>query len=107
MKALEVSLTRDGVRTNSIDLGDWDISVGLDTTIYITNPNKYARADLKGMKNKDARLYIDIPDEIGPGKTVPVKVKINGKQFSDAVEEEGHFKDILDKISGRIVWRTP
>ncbi len=107
MKELELSATRNGIRTKSIDLGEWDISIGLEQTVYLTNSNKYARADLRGLKNSDSRLDIDLPDEIGADRTVPVRIKIAGKEFDDPIEEERHFKDILDKLSGRVVWRTP
>ena len=107
MKELEISISRDGVKTKSLDLGEWDISVGLEKTIYLTNQNTYARADLKGLTNYDSRLKIDLPDEIGPAKTVPVKVRIAAKEFDDPLEEEQYFNDILDKLSGKVVWRTP
>ena len=107
MKELEASLTRDGKASKLLDLGEWDISVGLEKTIYITNPNKYARADLKGIKNSDRRLSIDLPDEIGPDKTVPVRIRIAGREFDDPDAEELYFNDILDKLSGRVIWRTP
>jgi len=106
MKELVASLTRDGTSTKALDLGDWDISVGMDKTIFLKNPNTYAKADLKGIKNSDKRLNIEMPDEIGPEKTVAIRVKIAGVDFDDPVAEEAYFKDILDKISGRVVWRT-
>lgn len=107
MKELKVSMTRDGVAVKALDLGEWDISIGMEKTIYLTNENKYARADLKGITNRDSRLKIELPDEIGPDKTIPVMIKIAAKDFDDPIEEEIFFKDILDKLSGRVVWRTP
>ena len=107
MKDLILSLSRNGVSTKSLDLGDWDITVGLNRTVYMTNPNTYAKADLKGLKNSDNRLKINLPDEIGPGKTIEVGIKIAGKEFDEDIEEEHYFKNILDKLSGRVVWRTP
>ena len=107
MKELEASLSRNGRTSKALDLGDWDISVGMDTIIYLTNPNKHARADLRGIKNSDVRLNIDLPDEIGTDRTVPVRVRIAKKDFDDDVEEERYFKDVLDKLSGKVVWRTP
>ena len=107
MKELEASLSRNGISSKSLDLGEWDISIGMEKTIYLTNPNKYAKADLSGLKNKDARLTIDLPSEIGPSKTVPVRIRIAAKQFDDPIQEEKYFKNILDELSGRVVWRTP
>ena len=107
MKELQASLTRDGKTSKVLDLGEWDISVGLEATMYLTNPNKHARGDLRGLKNYDARLKIELPDEIGPTKTVPVKIKIAAKQFDSEEDEAEFFNDILDKLSGRVVWRTP
>jgi len=107
MKDLQASLSRDGGTSRLLDLGEWDISVGLDKTMYLTNPNSHARADLRGLKNNDARLKIELPDEILPLKTVPVKIKIASKQFATEDEEVEYFNDILDKLSGKVVWRTP
>ena len=107
MKDLETSLTKNGVKVDSLDLGEWDISLGMEKTIFIRNPNTYARADLRGIKNSDERLNVYLPDYINADTTVPVKVRIPGKMFADAIEEEIYFKDIMDKLSGRIIWRTP
>ena len=106
MKELTASLTRDGVSSKALDFGDWDISVGMDKTFFLKNPNSYAKADTTGIKNADKRLNIEMPDEIGPGKTVAVRVRIGAVAFDDPIEEELYFKDILDKISGRVVWRS-
>ncbi len=107
MKELQASLSRNGASSKVLDLGEWDISVGLETTMYLTNPNKHARADLRGLRNYDARLKIDLPDEIGPTKTIPVKIRIAAKVFESVEEEEEFFNDILDKLSGKVIWRTP
>jgi len=105
MKELETSLTKNGVKVKNINLGDWDIAEGMDKTLYLHNPNTYARGDLTGLKNADKRLQIDLPDEIGPSAMVPVRIRIAAVDFDDAVQEEVFFKDILDKLSGRVVWR--
>ena len=107
MKELVLSLSRNGVATKSLDLGDWDITIGLNKTVYLTNQNLYAKADLKGLKNNDDRLKIALPDEIGPGKTIEVSIRIAAKEFDDDIEEEHYFKNILDNLSGRVTLRTP
>ena len=105
MKELISSLSRNGTATKSLDLGEWDVSVGLEKTIYLTNPNSYAKADLKGIKNSDTRLNIYLPDEIAPLQTVPVTVRIAAKEFDDDIDEETFFKKIIDTMSGKVVWR--
>ena len=105
MKDLETSLTKNGVKVKNMNFGEWDISLGMDKTFYLTNSNTYAKADLTGLKNADKRLTIDMPDEIGADMTIPIRIKIAGVTFSDDIEEEEYFKDILDKLSGRVVWR--
>ena len=107
MKELISSMSRNGTATKSLDLGEWDVSVGLEKTIYITNPNSYAKADLKDIKNSDTRLNIYLPDEIGPLQTVPVTIRIAAKEFDDDMDEEEYFTKVMDKMSGKVVWRTP
>ena len=107
MKELEASISRDGVKTKSLDLGEWDISIGLEKTIYITNPNKYAKADLKALKNKDSRLSVNLPDEILPEETREVLLKIEGQVFESEVDEEKYFTNILDQLSGKVIWKVP
>ena len=107
MKELQASLSRNGKTSESLDLGEWDVSLGLERTIYFTNPNSYAKADLRGIKNNDKRVIIYVPDEILPLKTEAVTVKIAAKEFHDDIAEEEFFKKVIDKISGKVVWRTP
>lgn len=106
MKELQASLTRNGITTDELDLGEWDISLGLEKTIYMTNPNRHARADLRGIKNSDTRLNVYLPDEIAPLTTVPITIRIAAKEFDDDDAEEEFFKKVIDKISGKVVWRT-
>jgi len=107
MKELTASLSRNGKTSGSLDLGEWDISIGMERTIFLTNHNHHARADLRGIKNSDKRLNVYLPDEIGPDRTVPVRIRIAAKEFDDDIQEEQFFKDVLDKIAGKVVWRTP
>ncbi len=105
MKELETSLTKNGVKVKNMDFGEWDISMGMEKTFYLTNSNKYAKGDLTGLKNADKRLIVDVPDEIGADMTIPVRIRIAAVAFDDDLQEEEYFKDILDKLSGRVVWR--
>ena len=79
----------------------------MERTIYLTNPNSHAKADLRGIKNSDKRVHIYIPDEILPLQVAPVIVRIAKKDFDDEIAEEEFFKNVIDKIAGKVVWRTP
>lgn len=105
MKELQASLSRNGKTSKLLDLGEWDVSLGMERTIYFTNPNTYAKADLRGIKNSDKRVIIYLPDEILPLKTESATVKIAPKEFDDDMVEEVFFKKIIDNIAGKVVWR--
>ena len=107
MKELEASLTRNGKTAQSLDLGEWDVSLGLERVIYFYNPNSYAKADLRGIKNSDKRVNVYLPDEILPLQTEAVTIRIAAKEFHDDIAEEEFFKKVIDKIAGKVVWRTP
>ena len=109
MKPLQIKLTKygDTIIGKAVNLGEWDISVGMEKSIYIHNPNKYAKADLTKLKNKDSRVRINLPDEIHPGQTAEVLLSIEGQVFKDDTEEEEYFTNVLDQLSGKVVWRVP
>jgi len=109
MKPLQIKLTKygDTIIGKAVNLGEWDISVGMEKSIYIHNPNKYAKADLTKLKNKDSRVRINLPDEIQAGQTAEVLLSIEGQVFKDDTEEEEYFTNVLDQLSGKVVWRVP
>lgn len=109
MKPLEVKLTKYGntVRGAAADFGEWDISVGCEKHFFIHNPNKYAKADLKGLKNKDSRCKYNLPDELQPEQTAEVILSIEGQVFTDDTEEEKYFTNVLDQLIGKVVWKVP
>ena len=109
MKQLEAKLSRDGsvVQGSAINFGKWDIDVGLHKSFYLRNPNSYAKANMKGIKHKDARIKIDIPDEIMPLETVPIDINVPPMKFKTEAEEEAFFSNVMDSIFGTIQWETP
>ena len=76
-------------------------------SFWLRNPNAHAKADLRGIKHKDARIKIDIPDEIMPNETVPVDITVPPMKFKTEAEEEAFFSNVMDSIYGVIKWRTP
>ena len=109
MKPLEIKLTKYGetIRGAAVNLGEWDISVGMEKSIFIKNPNRYAKADLTKLKNKDSRVSINLPDEIAPEQTAEVILSIEGQVFEDEIDEEQYFTNVLDQLSGKVVWKVP
>lgn len=109
MKDLQVMMGRDSgiVQGSAVNFGKWDISKGLKTTIYLHNPNSYVKANLKNLKNKDARVMLSLPDEVMPGATEPVDISISPMKFDSDKDEEAFFNDVLDSISGKIIWEKP
>ena len=109
MKQLEAKLTRDGaaIPGTAINFGEFDIDVGFHKSFYLRNPNAHAKADLRGIKHKDARIKLDMPDEIGPLDTVPIDITVPPMKFKTEAEEEAFFSNILDSLYGSIIWKTP
>ena len=111
MKELVASLTRHGgtIPGTVWDFGEWDVGVGLDKTIYLTNPNSYVKANLKGIKNKDSRVKVELPDEILPNETEPARIKIAAidLQTMSEVDIEAFFKATIDSLAGKIKWQIP
>lgn len=111
MKELVASLTRHGgtIKGSVFQIGEWDVSVGLDKTFYLTNPNPHVKANLKGIKNKDGRVKIKLPDYILPNETEPVNVKIGAVDLSTISfdDEIALFSDVIDSLSGKIKWQVP
>ena len=109
MKDLEVLLNRSGdvLRGSAIDLGDWDVAIGFDKSFYLRNPNQHAKADLRQLKNGDNRVTLKMPDEIPPLDTVRVDVTVPPQHFDSEAEETQFFQDVLDTLTGKIVWRKP
>ena len=109
MRPLQIKLTKYGetIIGKAVNLGEWDISVGMSKSIYIHNPNRFAKADLTKLKNKDSRVSINLPDEIQPEQTVEAILSIEGQVFKDDTEEETYFTNVLDQLSGKVVWRVP
>lgn len=105
MKDLQVMLSRQSgvVQGSAVNLGKWDVSDGIQKTVYLHNPNSYVKANLRNLKNKDARVHMSIPDEVMPGETEPVDINISPMKFNDDREEEAFFNDVLDSISGKII----
>ena len=111
MKELVASLTRHGgtIKGSVFDVGEWDVGVGLDKTIYLTNPNPHVKANLKGIKNKDSRVKVELPDEILPKETEPVRIKIAAQDLNTMSEadEQAFFTDVIDSLTGKIKWQVP
>ncbi len=109
MRPLQIKLTKYGetIIGKAVNLGEWDISVGMSKSIYIHNPNRFAKADLTKLKNKDSRVSINLPDEIQPEQTIEAILSIEGQVFKDDKDEEIYFTNVLDQLSGKVVWRVP
>ena len=109
MKNLEAMLSQDSgkIEGSAINFGKWDIALGMNRTIWLRNPNTYVKANLRHLRHKDSRLNISLPDEILPGETAAVDIRIPPMTFSDDKEEEAFFNDVLDSISGKIIWEKP
>lgn len=118
MKDLIASLSKHGntVSGQTIKLGEWDIGVGCEKMFYLTNPNTYAKAVLKDIKNKDKRLKLEFVNpiqpeitvgEILPRETIGVKITIKGHDFDDPAQEEDFFKKAEDTIFGSVKWEVP
>jgi len=109
MKDVEVRLTKSGntLVGSAIDLGDWDVAMGFEKSFYFHNPNPHAKAVLTGIKNADARVLLDMPDEIMPQDTVRVGVSVLPQQFNSEEAEQKFFQDILDTLKGQITWKKP
>jgi len=109
MKKLEARLSRTGqaIKGTAADLGSWDVSLGLKRTIYLHNPNDYAKANLSKLGNKDGRVKLNMPNEIAPGATERIEVIIQPQVFETEIEERNFFKDALDELSGTVIWEKP
>ena len=117
MKNLEASFTKSGIKVlgAEIDLGDWDIALGMDKTIYLTNPNGHAKGILKAIKNRDTRVKIkfteantpNIVKEVMPNEMIAMHVSIAGREFETEEEEIAFFKKVRDQVSGIIRWEVP
>lgn len=109
MKDVEVRLTKSGktLMGSAIDLGDWDVSVGLEKSFWFHNPNTHAKAILTGIKHADNRVQLQIPKEIMPQDTVRVGVSVLPQEFKTEADEEKFFQDILDTLKGQVVWKKP
>ena len=109
MRPLQVKLTKYGesIIGKAVNLGEWDISVGMEKSVFIHNPNKFAKADLSKLKNKDSRVKMNLPDEIQPEQTAEVIISIEGQVFKDDTAEEEYFTNVLDQLSGKVVWKVP
>jgi len=109
LKDLETLLERGGdvVQGSALNFGKWDVAIGLRKTIYLRNPNTYAKANLTHLKHKDARVKIDLPDTIGPLDTEPVDIVIPPQKFKTESAEAAFFQDVLDSIAGNIIWEKP
>ncbi len=109
MKDLEALFSRTGkpLIGSAMDLGKWDVALGLERTIYLRNPNPHAKAVLIEVGHKDGRVEIDIPKEISPLETAAVKIKIPPTKFESEAEERSFFTDVLDSLSGTISWERP
>ena len=117
MKDLSASYTKHGTKIlgSEIDLGDWDIALGLEKTLYFTNENPHAKGILKSIKNRDARVKIkftevdspNIVKEVMPNDQIAMHISIAGREFDTEEEEMGFFKKIKDQISGIIRWEVP
>ena len=109
MEDLQAMLTLDAkmIQGSAINFGKWDVDVGMKRSFYLRNPNDYAKAILTGIKHKDSRVILDMPDEIPPLETVPVDITIPPMKLKDAEDEKVFFEDILDTLFGTIVWEKP
>ena len=117
MKDLSASFTKHGssITGDEINLGDWDIVLGMKKTIYLTNPNEHAKGILKGIKNRDNRVRIKFTEanspqtvkEIMPNETIAMHVSIDGKEFRTEEEEQRFFKKVTDQVFGIIRWEIP
>ena len=109
MKDLQIMFERDGkiLKGSAINLGAWDVSIGLDKYFYIHNPNTHAKADLREIKHYDSRLQLSLPNEIMPSDTVKVGVFVPPQKFNTEEDEVQFFQDILDTLKGDILWKKP
>ena len=117
MKNLEASFTKSGTKIlgAEIDMGDWDIALGLKKVIYFTNTNPHAKGILKAIKNRDTRVKIkfteadspNIVKEIMPNDQIAMHVSIAGREFDTEEEEMEFFKKVKDQVSGIIRWEVP
>lgn len=95
------------IQGSAINFGEYDVDVGFTKSFFLHNPNRYAKADMRGIKHRDARITVDIPDEIMPDETVPVDIRVPPMKFKSEAEEEAFFSNVMDSIYGTIKWRTP
>ena len=109
MRDLQAKLSLDGatIHGSAINFGEWDIEAGMLKTIYLYNPNDYAKADLTGIKNADSRVQIELPDEVLPLKSGKVSIRIPPMKFESEADEKAFFTDVIDSLEGKIVWRKP
>ena len=117
MKDLSASFTKHGssITGSEINLGDWDISLGMKKTIYLTNENEHAKGILKGIKNRDPRVKIKFTEadssqtvkEIMPNEMIAMHISIDGKKFQTEEEERDFFKAVVDQVFGIIRWEVP
>lgn len=109
MKDIEVRLTKSGrtLQGSAIDLGDWDVAIGLEKSFYFYNPNPHAKAVLSGIKNADSRVRLEMPDEVMPQDTVRIGVSVLPQEFHSEAEEMRFFEDVLDTLKGQITWKKP
>ena len=117
MKDLSASFTKHGSKIlgSEINLGDWDIALGLEKTLYFTNENPHAKGILKAIKNRDTRVKIrftevdssNIVKEVMPNDQIAMHVSIAAAKFETEEEEMAFFKKVRDQVSGIIRWEVP
>lgn len=108
MQPLELSLNRTGDLKihDVIDFGEWDIERGGDFTIYVKNPNSYAKASIEAIENSDKRVQISFPSEIKPNEVAEIHIKLPAIQFESEEEERDFFRDVVDRLHIKTKWRT-
>jgi len=106
MKALQIYSNDNGepgelLQGDSLDLGVYDISIGMDKMIFLHNPNHNIIADISkwGTENRNSTLIH--PDTILPLETVKVHVKVAGLS-EEEIDGKEFEEDYVDSFGGHI-----
>jgi len=107
-KPLQVYYDKDGepgelLKDGNLNLGFYDLSIGMDKSFYIHNPNHNVVCDLSQWGTANANSTLEAPDTILPMETIKVKIKV-AALTEEQLEESPPEEDISDTFGGSIVW---
>ena len=106
---LKIFYTKDGkdIGDSDVLLGEYDVDVGKEVTLYLTNRNETLSANITNLHtiNSNSTFYGPPSNIINPGETVPVLIRIKPLKtdtLDDFGKDSKDFPSDHDRIEGKI-----